>query len=136
MKPSPSITPAELEVLRYLTDHQPATVREVADHFARADGRARTTVLTLMERLQKKGYIARRSVDGVYEYYTRTPETQVTQGLVRSFVQQVLGGEVAPLLRFLGTEAQLSEAEVAQLKRLVEELPAAEPVSEGAEEEP
>jgi predicted transcriptional regulator len=123
MKRESDITPAELEILRYLQKHQPATVRDVADHFAEVDGRARTTVLTLMERLRQKGHVSRRRVSGVNQYETRTPEAQVTEGLVRSFVQQILGGTVAPLLHFLGTEARhLSEEEVAELKRIAGEL--------------
>ena len=35
----------ELTVLRYITDHTPVTVAEVAKHFAQTAGLARTTIL-------------------------------------------------------------------------------------------
>jgi predicted transcriptional regulator len=48
---------AELEVLRYVQDHHPASVRQVAEHFAESKGHVRTTILTVLERLRKKGYL-------------------------------------------------------------------------------
>ena len=52
----------ELDVLRYVADHHPISVREVAAHFAAASGQARTTVLTVMQRL--RGKAVSRAVEG------------------------------------------------------------------------
>ncbi len=54
----------ELEVLQYIADHHPISVREVAAHFAETSGQARTTLLTVMERLRAKGYLKRRKAAG------------------------------------------------------------------------
>ena len=37
----------ELEVLQYVSDHAPVTVREVTEHYAKPRGLARTTILTV-----------------------------------------------------------------------------------------
>ena len=50
---------AELEILNYIHDHHPATVRQVADHVAATKGHTRTTVLNVMTRLVNKGYLTR-----------------------------------------------------------------------------
>ena len=55
----------ELDLLRYVTEHSPITVREAAESYGRDRGLARTTVLTMMERLRSKGYLTRTEVDGV-----------------------------------------------------------------------
>ena len=58
----------ELEVLRLVRENHPVTVREVAQRVAESGGQARTTTLTVMERLRSKGYLRRRKVDGVNQY--------------------------------------------------------------------
>lgn len=126
MAPKPLCTPAEWEVLQYLTGHPPATVREVTDGLSRTQERARTTVLTLLERLRQRGYVTRTKIDGVYHYAPSEPGSDSLQGLVRDFVQKALGGSISPFVAYLGGGARLSAQERAELRRLVAELEAEE----------
>ena len=52
----------ELALLQYIDEHAPATVGEVASGYGEARGLARSTVLTMMERLRAKGYLQRQQV--------------------------------------------------------------------------
>src|SRR5438876_7187155 len=119
-------SPAEWEVLQYIIEHHPITVRAVAEPFAATHGHARTTVLTMMERLREKGYLVRRKVDGVNRYSPSRSKTDLMQGLVRDFVQKALGGSVSPFVAYLGKEAQLNRTELNELKQLVQEWEAQE----------
>jgi predicted transcriptional regulator len=110
-------------VLQYVTEHHPITVREVAEQFA---DRARTTTLTLMERLRGKGYLLRRKVNGVNQYAPSEPKGDLLRGLVGDFVQKALGGSVSPFVAYLGQDAQLTPEELESLKQLVRELEAQE----------
>jgi predicted transcriptional regulator len=114
----------ELEVWRYIAEHAPIAAREVAAWFAAERGLARTTILTVMERLRKKGYLTRRRRDGVFHYSPRVPPAEVVQGLVRQFVEKTLAGSVSPLVAYLGRARKLSDQELAELQRLVDELKA------------
>ena len=58
----------ELALLRWVAEHGPVTVGEAAERFGEAQGLARSTVLTVMERLRGKGHLTRRKVEGVYQY--------------------------------------------------------------------
>lgn len=111
-----------MEVLRYVADHHPVTVREVADHLAETKGHVRTTALNIMERLRRKGYLARKREDGVYRYSPRETKGELLRGLVRDFVERVLGGSVSPFMAYLTHEARITEAELEELKRLVSEM--------------
>lgn len=122
MDEKPRVSPAELELLRYISENHPMTVRAVADYFAAVDGRARTTVLTLMERLRKKGYLQRRRTGGVNEYSPSDPKTDPLRNAVQDFVQRTLGGSVTPFVAYLGSDATLSNEELEQLKQLVRKL--------------
>jgi len=122
MRSSPPISKAELKLLNYINDHHPSTVREVADHFAQSDAYARTTVLTLMERLRGKGHLVREQIDGLQRYSPAVPKESMEQSLVRDFVSRALGGSVSPFVAFLTREAKVTDEELDDLKRLVAEL--------------
>ena len=119
-----SIGGAELEILRYVADHHPASVREVAAYAAEAKGLARTTVLTVMERLRRKGYLTRKKAGAVYRYSPRLPKGQLLQNLTRDFVERVLEGSVSPFMAYLAEMENLSDEELQRLKALVSELDA------------
>src|SRR5688572_11112883 len=88
----------ELEVLQYVADHNPIRVGEVAEHFANTTGRARTTVLTVMERLRAKGYLSRKRIDGTWHYSPKLAKGTLLRGLVRRFVDESLAGSLTPFL--------------------------------------
>ena len=117
-----SIGEAELQVLRYVQDHQPVTLRQVADHLAEQRGVVRTTVLNVLARLCRKGYLSRRKHHGVFQYAPRVGKGQVLRGLVKDFVHGALGGSVSPFVAYLSKEAKITPAELAELRELVAEL--------------
>ena len=119
-----SIGREEMQVLRYVAERHPVSVREVADHVAATSGKARTTVLTVMERLREKGYLARRKKGGVYLYSPKRSQAEVLRNLVADFVREALGGSVSPFVAYLAEEADLDDEQVRELSRLVADLEA------------
>jgi predicted transcriptional regulator len=117
-----SLGQAELEILRYVLDRHPVTVRDVAEHAAETTGHARTTVLTVMERLRKKGYLGRRKVGGVFQYRPKLRKGELLEHLIGDFVDRVLGGSVSPFVAYLAQSSDLADEELAHLKQLVREL--------------
>jgi predicted transcriptional regulator len=112
----------ELALLRDLDTSGAATVADVVERFGQPRGLARSTVLTMMERLRKKGHLTRRQVDGVYRYETRTAPGEAVQHAVASFVDRTLGGSVMPFVTFLAEAHQVSDDELAELEDLVARL--------------
>ena len=118
---------AELEILNYIHDHHPASVRQVAAHVSATKGHTRTTVLNVMARLSRKGYLSRRRIDGVYQYSPRVPKADLLRRLVGEFVDKALGGSLSPFVAYLGRDAKLSDDDLRELKRLVAELERQQP---------
>lgn len=112
----------ELLALRFIADNAPISARDVADHLARTSGKARTTVLTMVERLRRKGYLTRRKSDGVYRYAPRLPKSDVLRRLVGDFVRQSLDGSLLPFMAYLTRDADLTDDELTELERLVTDL--------------
>jgi predicted transcriptional regulator len=119
---SRTIGDQELALLRFVASHGSATVGEAAEAFGEPRGLARSTVLTMMERLRKKGHLTRRPVEGVYRYTSRAPASTVMRDVVKTFVRETLDGSVAPFVAYLSEDADVSDAELTELEALVQRL--------------
>lgn len=112
----------ELSVLRYVAEHGPVTVGEVAERFGEAQGLARSTILTVMERLRKKGHLTRRKVEGVFQYSSALPASELLRGMVGDFVERTLAGSLSPFVTYLAEAEDVSEEELQQLQDVVARL--------------
>jgi predicted transcriptional regulator len=115
----------QLEIMRFLSTHGPLSVAEVTARFGEPRGLARTTVLTVMERLRQKGYLTRTKGGGVFRYAPYAGKAELLRDLVREFVERALEGSVSPFFAYLAGEKALSDEEVAALRQLLEEAAAA-----------
>jgi predicted transcriptional regulator len=117
-----NLSDLELELLRFLAASGPKSAREAAEEFGEPNGYARTTVMTLLERLRQKGYLNRTKVGGVYRHASKLSSGELMRNVVGRFVQRALGGSVSPLVAFLAENPKLTDAEIAELRRLVDEI--------------
>jgi len=118
----PTIGDQELGLLHYLSDHESASVGEVAAGFGEPRGLARSTVLTMMERLRSKGFLKRRQLKGMYRYSTATGPGEAMRSAVGSFVEKTLSGSVSPFVAWMSERAKVSDTELAELEALVAQL--------------
>ncbi len=121
----------ELALLQWLDERDGATVGEAAEVYGAARGLARSTVLTMMERLRKKGHLARRKVAGVYRYTSPISAAAVLRDVVGGFVEQTLGGSVSPFVAFLAESEELTEEELEELEAVVARLQAKKKGADG-----
>jgi predicted transcriptional regulator len=112
----------ELQLLRHLARGGPASVGQVAESFGATQQLARSTVLTMMERLRAKGYLTRRRVKGVYVYASSARDEDLVRDAVGRFVQRALEGSVSPFAAYLAQRTRVSEAELEDLERALERL--------------
>ena len=117
-----SIGDQELALLRFVADRGGATVGEATEGFGDPRRLARSTVLTMMERLRRKGHMARRVVDGVYRYQARVSSAELLRGVVHRFVEGNLGGSLAPFVAYLSESSDVTPDELRQLEDAVARL--------------
>jgi predicted transcriptional regulator len=111
-----------MDVLHYVIEKHPVTVRQVADHFTKTQGLARTTILNVMERLRKKGFLLREEVAGIFQYQPKQSKTELLRNMVGDFVARFLGGSVSPFFAYLAENPELSKDELAELRRIVRQM--------------
>lgn len=112
----------ELQLLRHITRTGPQTVGQVAESFGAAQVLARSTILTMMERLRGKGYLQRRRTAGVYVYSSPARDEDLLRDVVGGFVERSLEGSVSPFVAYLARRSQVSDQELAELEALVDRL--------------
>ena len=80
------------------------------------------TVKTLLNRLLKKGALTASKEGRRYLYTAVLKRDQWVSSESTSMLDRLFGGRVAPLVAHFGKHRQLSAADIAELKKLVEEL--------------
>ncbi|MBI3466920.1 MAG: BlaI/MecI/CopY family transcriptional regulator [Planctomycetes bacterium] len=118
----PPISQTELQVLRVLWEHGPGTVRDVDAILRRQRRRwAYTTVLTLLHRLQAKGYVASDKSELAHVFRAAvTREDLIKQRLV-DLADQLCEGTASPLVHALVGEGQFSAEEIESFRKLLDE---------------
>lgn len=122
VKKMPSLGEQEMELLKYVGANGPIAVREVAIHFEKEKSLARTTVLTVMDRLRKKGFLSRAKVGGVFQYSAKMETEDVMSHKISDFVEKTLGGSLNPLFNYFLSSNKLTEDEARQLQELARKL--------------
>lgn len=112
----------ELALVRYLAEAGEASVGELSDTYGAERGLARSTILTMMERLRRKKFLTRHTVKGVYRYRACASSQELLTNAVRRFVERNLDGSVAPFVAYLSESGNLSDAELKELQALVTRL--------------
>jgi len=117
-----SLGELELEVLKVIWKQQPCTVQEVAEIMHERRGLARTTVLTVMQRLHRKRFLRRRKRQGLHRYSTAEERSSVISGLIDQFVDRVLDGSTAPFIAYLAETGGLTREQSRALREIARSL--------------
>jgi BlaI family penicillinase repressor len=118
---TPQLAPAEWEVMKVLWDHGELAARDVFARLPTGHGWAYQTVKTLLSRLVAKGALAYDQVGNSYLYRAAVSRQRMTRQEVRSVFQRLISEASSPVLAQFIEEADLTDAEIKQLKRLLDE---------------
>ena len=123
----------ELQVLGVLWEHGPSTVREVLERLPDGKPRAYTSVLSVMQVMQKKGLLsAKRQKDGPANVYSpKRSREQIAGPMMKSLVSRIFAGDPALAVQQLlsGSNAAAEDVDAIRqfLDKFEESLPAARP---------
>ena len=96
-----------------------ATVRDVYEELRARRRIAYTTVMTMMNILERKGHLKKRAEGRSFVYQPARPKRQVVGAMVREFLDRVFGGSAEPLLVQLVQDRRLTERDLADLARRI-----------------
>jgi len=119
-RPLPALGAQELAIMKVVWRLKDVSVREMYETLRERRPVAYTTVMTMMNTLEGKGYL-KKELDGrAFRYRPAVPERRVVTRMVKEFVERVFDGSTAPLLAHLVTSTDLSDEEREELRRLID----------------
>jgi len=111
----------ELQVLSVLWKTGPSTVRELVNALPDGKQRAYTTVLTVMQKMEKKGLVTRKQKGMAHVYQARNSQKQTLGPLMKGLLQNVFGGRVSTVMQHLLEDTDISDEELSAVRRLIDQ---------------
>src|ERR1700684_560683 len=96
------LAPLELDCMNTLWPMGQGTVREIRDRLAARRPRAYTTIMTIMDRLARKGIVERRKVGRAYIYSPNLSADEARAQALGQVVENYFGGSKEALIAQLG----------------------------------
>jgi predicted transcriptional regulator len=118
-----SITETELDVLKALWENGPGTVRVINDYLRRQGRRwAYTTVLTLLQRLEAKGYVTSDKSGMAHVFRPAVTRDKLLQQRLKDLANQLCEGTATPLVLALVEGQRFTAEEISQFRQLLDQL--------------
>jgi BlaI family penicillinase repressor len=117
----PALGAQELAIMKVVWRLKDASVRDVYETMRERRSVAYTTVMTMMNTLEGKGYLKKQLDGRAFRYRPAVPEQRVVGTMVREFVERVFDGGAGALLTHLVTDSNLTDEERRRLRRLIDE---------------
>jgi BlaI family penicillinase repressor len=121
MPQSIQISESEWEVMQVAWDRGRITAAEVIDALGPRTNWNHRTIRTLLNRLINKGALNYVEDGNRYLYSPAVTRTACVREEGESFLHRVFGGDPASLLVHFAKRSKLSEAEIAELQRILDE---------------
>jgi BlaI family penicillinase repressor len=102
--------PLELLCLKALWTLQEGNVKDVQQVVAQTRPLAYTTIMTVLDRLVRKGKLARRKVGRAFVYQPQTSRDVMRRAAIRELLEGFFDGSEEDLLRFLRGPAEQAAA--------------------------
>lgn len=112
-----SLAEREAELMDALWDHGPSTVNEVQARLG--DELAYTTVLTMLRKLEAKGYVGHEEEGRAHRYHALIEREAAQEGALKALVARLFKGSSDALLLHLVSREKLTAK---QVKRIEEQL--------------
>ncbi len=114
-------TELELEILKVLWRHGPATVREVREALAPTRKLAHTSVITMMNIMTDKGYLTRDTGESRHVYRARVTANSVRKRMLGDLVRRAFDGSAVAMMLHLLDTSDLNADELVELRRHLNE---------------
>lgn len=120
MSKIPTISESEWKIMRVLWEKAPQPAYDIIQALAEEEWHP-NTVKTMLLRLHRKKAVSFTKYKNLHLYAPQVTEEQCLQAASESFLSRFYGGSVRPLLVQFAKNHKLTKADVAELKRILDE---------------
>lgn len=116
----PALSETQLEIMHVVWEGGEVTVTDVWSVLAQRRPIARNTVLTLMDRLEKKGWLKRRTDGLAHSYSAAAPRVTTLGQIVHRLVDAAFAGSAEALVLALLEGRGVSNEEARRIRQLID----------------
>ncbi|MBX3119666.1 MAG: BlaI/MecI/CopY family transcriptional regulator [Fimbriimonadaceae bacterium] len=122
LHPEEAPTGAQMDLLKIVAKSKEGmTAVEVWQHIQTQRPLARTTVITLLQRLQERGWLSKEGEGRGAIYHSLYQPEDATTAIVDGFLGRYFGGSPAKMMMNLLGSGKLSNDEISRLRKLLDE---------------
>ena len=127
--PDGKLHPGQYEVLRAIWEigEPGATTLQVWEHISKQRAVVRTTVLNVVDKLEKRGWLSRQQIDGEWHYWPTARREEIEATVAEDFLANFFDGSASGLMVSLIGERKLSSTEIDRLREVLEQARSAKP---------
>jgi len=111
-----AITDRQYRLLGILWERGPLTVRELMTEIPQGQKQPYTTVLGMLQNMEKAGLVAHDKEGLTYRYRPAVTEQETTRKLLRDFLNRFFGGSAEQLVLGLVDAEELSSSDLRELE--------------------
>jgi predicted transcriptional regulator len=111
-----AITDRQFGALQVLWEQGPLTVRQLMEHLPRGERQPYTTVLGLLQHMEKAGLVRHQEEGQTYRYTAAVSRQAATRRLLRDFVARFFRGSAEALVLGLVDSEELSPGDLREIE--------------------
>lgn len=117
----PPLTEPQIEIMQVIWQHDEITVSDVWQAISAKRPVARNTILTVLDRLEKRGWLQKRSVGNVQLYRASVSEKVTLKQAVQRLVNTFFGGSSESLMMTLLEGRGISPQEAQRIRQQIDD---------------
>ena len=131
--PEGQLTAAQFEIMVAVWNagRDGATVTQIWQAICEDRDVARTTILNLVDRLEKRGWLRRKSHSGANRFVAAVPRERAQSTLARTFLRDFFDGSTSQLVMSLLGSNRLDREELDRLRTLLDSTPSGDNKTSG-----
>ena len=114
------LSEAEREIMEFIWDSGEVSATEVREHFASDKPMARTTVQTMMTRMEEKGWLRHRSIGRTFVYSATIPKQASVGAKVKDLIDSTFAGAADELMLSILEYRGLSQTEHKRIREMLD----------------
>jgi predicted transcriptional regulator len=118
--PLPPLSDAQMEIMNVVWERGEATVAEVWKELTARRKVARNTVLTMLTRLEEKGWLCRDEGGHAFRYRAAVPREATLRTVVRRLIETAFAGSAEGLIHALLHGRGVSKEEAKQIRKMID----------------
>ncbi len=120
-KEGPSISGGEWRIMEFLWQESPQTLMQMVNAMEAEMGWAKSTVVTMVTRLEAKGFIYYKAGERARRYYPSISREEAAEKETSTLFDRIFGGSIGLLVSTFAKQKGLDEKEIEELYGILQQ---------------